>query len=287
MVEVEHVLSVQNALGEGPIWHIGEKALYWVDIESSCYYRYDPVTGTHQRIDVGVKVGTLAFRAAGGFVMATAKGYATWEPTTRSLQVIGNPEPDKPNSRFNDGAVDRRGRFWAGTLGDPYRNGLYRLDPDGKIHTMDTGIDISNGIGWSPDNKTMYFTDSTPRHIYAYDFDLESGNISNRRLFIDSSNRPGLPDGLTVDQEGFIWSARWDGSCVERYSPTGKLDRRISVPARHTTSVTFGGDDLRDLYITSARGELNDEEQGQPSMDGDLFRIRLDVGGFPEPMFAG
>ncbi len=287
MSEVEHVLRVQNTLGEGPVWHSGEQALYWVDIEENCYFRFNPATGQHERVEVGVATGALAFRASVGFVLATAQGFAFWNPTSRSLEIIGDPEAHKPMARFNDGAVDRQGRFWAGTLGDSNNNALYRLDLDGTIHTMQTGVDVSNGIGWSPDNRTMYFTDSSPAIIYAYDFEASTGAITNRRVFVDSSDRPGFPDGLTVDREGFVWSARWDGGCIERYDPDGNLDRRITMPVRFPTSLAFGGAELRDLYITSARLELTPEEKARPSPDGDLFRVRLDVGGFPEPLFAG
>src|SRR5690348_7844286 len=148
MAELEHVLGVQNELGEGPVWHSGETALYWVDIEDTCYYRFDPASGALDKVNVGVSIGTIAFRAKGGFVLATARGFATWDG--QNLTLLSNPEADKPMSRFNDGAVDRKGRFWAGTLGDPYKNALYRLDPDGSVHTMQTGVDTSNGIGWSP-----------------------------------------------------------------------------------------------------------------------------------------
>lgn len=284
MSEVEQVLAVQNMLGEGPVWHPDEQALYWVDIEDTCYHRYDPVTGSHEKVDVGIGIGTLAFRASGGYVLATKNGFATW--IDRRLQMIGNPEADK-GTRFNDGAVDRQGRFWAGTCGDTFKNALYRLDPDLTISQMETGIDISNGIGWSPDNRTMYYTDSTPAVIYAYDFDAATGSISNRRVFVDSSNRVGVPDGLTVDQAGDVWSARWEASCIERYDPSGQLVQTIPVPALCPTSVAFGGDDLRDLYITSARAGLPEEKRHLSSMDGDLFRVRVAVGGLPEPFFKG
>ncbi|MFN8375589.1 MAG: SMP-30/gluconolactonase/LRE family protein [Anaerolineae bacterium] len=287
MADVEHVLSVQNELGEGPVWHSGERALYWVDIEDTGYYRFDPASGTHEKIDVGVSVATIAFRAAGGFLLATKRGLALWDAATREFTVIGNVEAHKPNRQFNDGAVDRRGRFWIGTTGDPFNNALYRLDPDRTIQQMETGIDISNGIGWSPDDKTMYYTDSTPARIYAYDFDAESGAIANRRIFVESSERVGLPDGLTVDREGFVWSARWGASCIERYDPAGKLERSITLPAQYPSSLMFGGDDLRDLYITSARIDMTPEEKQRPSLDGDLFRVRLAVGGFAEPAYAG
>jgi len=287
MVEIQHVFQSQDELGEGPIWNTLEKRLYWLDIENCCYHTYQPSRGTHEIVEVGEKIGVLAFREKGGIVMATEHGFALWDPSNKKIEHLGDPEAEKPQSRFNDGAVDRRGRFWAGTLGDPYQNSLYRLDADLTIHKMETGIDISNGIGWSPDNKTMYFTDSTPAVIYAYDFDLDTGSLANRRVFADSSDRQGVPDGLTIDAEGFIWSARWGGWCLDRYDPTGKLERSISVPVECPTSVMFGNDELDSLYFTSARMEIPFEKRSQYPQAGDLFCFTPGVKGIAEPMFAG
>jgi L-arabinonolactonase len=287
MEEVTRVFAAKDELGEGPLWDVQEQRLYWLDIELGCYHRLDPATGEHEKVQVGEKVGVMALRENGGMVLASDKGFSFWDPGSRKLEPIGDPERDKPETQFNDGAVDRRGRFWAGTLGDTNHNSLYRLDPGGSITRMETGVDISNGIGWSPDNKTMYFTDSTPAVIYAYDFDLESGSIANRRIFVDSSDRPGVPDGLTVDAEGFVWSARWDGYCVDRYDQDGKLERSIRVPAQCPTSVMFGGPDLDVLYVTSALLEIPPEERARREMDGDLLAIYTGFRGIAEPRFKG
>ncbi|MFN8528864.1 MAG: SMP-30/gluconolactonase/LRE family protein [Anaerolineae bacterium] len=289
MVEVEPVLTVQNEVGECPIWHPDENALYWVDNESTCFFRFDPKTGAHEKIDIGIGIGVIALRQMGGLLIATHRGLETWDFNTRSLTLIANAEADKPMRRFNDGAVDRVGRFWVGTMGDANNNGLYCLEDDHTVHQVDAGFDISNGIGWSPDGRTMYFTDSTPAIIYAYDFDLLRGTIANRRIFVDSSDRRGVPDGLTVDLDGFVWSARWDGACIDRYDPDGRLERTIPLPVRCPTSAAFGGDELRDLYITSARYELTPEQRKKPSADGDLFRLRFDedIRGIPAASFAG
>ncbi len=287
MDEIRHVLAVQDELGEGPLWDPDEQVLYWVDIERKLYHRLRPSDGAHEVVEVGEKVGVLALRQAGGMVMATDFGFAFWDAQERKLQRIADPEADKPQSRFNDGAVDRRGRFWAGTLGDDYKNSLYRLDPDLSLRRMETGIDVSNGIGWSLDNRVMYFTDSSPCVIYAYDYDLATGNIANRRVFVDSSDRPGVHDGLTVDSQGFVWSARWDGWCVERYDPDGKLERTLRLPVQRPTSVMFGGANLDELYITSARMELSEAELAQAPLSGDLFCAYVGVKGLPEPKFAG
>lgn len=287
MTELMHGFGSQDLLGEGPLWDVQEQALYWVDILAQRYHILKPATGAHQVIAVGETVGVLALRQQGGFVVATEHGFSYWDPTTRSLTRIGDPEAAKPESRFNDGSIDRAGRFWAGTMGDGANNHLYRLSPDGAIQLMESGITVSNGIGWSPDNRVMYYTDSDPRVIYAYDYDLASGDIANRRVLIDSSDQSGVPDGLTVDSQGFIWSARWDGWRIERYDPQGKLERTIPMPVQRPTSVMFGGADLDVLYITSARMEFSPEELLPQPLAGDLFYLLPGVKGLPETRFAG
>ncbi|GAC1349931.1 MAG: CBU_1789 family Dot/Icm type IV secretion system effector [Ktedonobacteraceae bacterium] len=292
MHQVEHILAVNNTLGEGPVWSREEQALYWVDIEQNTFYRFEPSLGKHEVFDVGISIGALALRVAGGLVMATKKGFAFWDPQ-RGLHVLADPEADTPHTRFNDGAVDCRGRFWAGTMcgraeicRDPEGN-LYRLDPDGSISTMETDIFIANGIGWSPDNTIMYFTDS-PRHvIYAYDFDPATGMIANRRSFISTPDETGDPDGLTVDSEGCIWSARWGGWKVTRYDPTGKVEREIFLPVQYPTSCAFGGADLDELYITSAWTALSQGQRKNQPLAGDLFRLKTGIKGQERPKFAG
>jgi sugar lactone lactonase YvrE len=287
MNQVEHVLSVKNKLGEGPLWHPEEQSLYWVDIDQHCFHRLFPATGQYEVFAVGLPVGALAFRVSGGLVLATRDGFAFWHPETQTLQFMADPEADKPEARFNDGAVDRQGRFWAGTMSAGPTSSLYRLDPDGSVHTMETGVTISNGIGWSPDDKTMYYTDTPLRMIYAYDFDPATGTIENRRPFIHTPDEPGIPDGLTVDSEGFIWSARWDGWKVTRYDPTGKVEREINLPVQRPTSCTFGGVELDELYITSAWIGFSWIKRKLQPRAGDLFRIKASVKGLKEPKFLG
>jgi len=291
MSEVEHILSVHNKLGEGPLWSVEEQVLYWVDIQDNCFFRFNPATGVSEKIDVGVAIGVLALRASGGLVLATKNGFAFWDKHTRELQYIVNPEATKPHMRFNDGAVDSTGRFWAGSMladGSPHGEGtLYRLDPDGTVHTMITGVGVPNGIGWSLDNTVMYFTDSVPRIIYAFNFDPATGNITNRRNLIEVPEEIGTPDGLAVDSAGYIWSAFWDGAKIVRYAPSGKVDRVVAVPALHPTSCVFGGPDLDELYITSSRADLNTDVLERYPLSGDLFRLKAGVTGREKFKFAG
>jgi L-arabinonolactonase len=287
MSTVEVVLEMHDELGEGPLWNVGEQILYWVDIEKGLYHRFHPTTGELDTVTVGGKLGVLGFCQSGQLVLASDSGFALYDPAAKTLQAVGNPEADKPQTRFNDGKVDRAGRFWAGTMGDSFKNSLYRLDADHSIQKMESGIDISNGIGWSPDNRVMYYVDSTPMLIYAYDFDLQTGSIANRRVLVDRSKGKGVPDGMTVDAAGKLWVAIWDGFCVECYDPNGKLLHTIQVPAQNPTSVAFGGAELDEMYITSALCEIPQAERDNHPLDGALFRVKGLAKGLPEPKFLG
>jgi sugar lactone lactonase YvrE len=284
--KVEHVLAAQDKLGEGPIWSVKEQALYWVDIEGRRVHRLDPASGEHEVFEPGLQFTALGFRASGGMVAATGDGFAFWDPRAGTVQLIANPEPGKPDARFNDGAVDRQGRFWAGTMTmDDPSSSLYRLDPDCSVHKMESGLWISNGIGWSLDDRTMYFTDSVTRTIYAYDYDAATGEIANRRPFVHTPDKEGVPDGLAVDSQGFVWSARWGGYKLTRYDPTGQTEREVRLPVQFPTSCAFGGADLDELYITSAWVAV--EQRGEQPLAGDLFRLRAGVRGVEGAEFLG
>jgi len=286
--KAEHLLPMQNRLGEGPLWHSEEGLLYWVSIEEGLFFRYDPASGRQERFDVGEPVSVLAFREKGGLIMGVRDGLATWDFATEAFTVIASPEAGKEGARFNDGAVDPAGRFWAGTMTHTgATSSLYRLDPDGSVHTMEKGLGISNGIGWSLDGSTMYLTDSPRYVIYAYDFDMQSGSISNKRVFVQNSEPEGQPDGLTVDSEGYIWSAHWGGYSVLRYDPSGQLERKVELPVSQVTACIFGGPDLTDLYITSAWSGLSPEQRAKEPLAGDLFVLRTDKKGREEPKFRG
>lgn len=287
MFQAEHFLPVQNQLGEGPLWHPEEEILYWVDIEGESFHRYSMSTGRWNTVILGQAIGCLGFRASGGLVLGIEDGLAFWNPITSEIEGIENPEAGRLNARFNDGKVSPAGRFWAGTLGEDDESSLYRLDQDGEIQVMETGIQISNGIGWSPDHTIMYFTDSSLRVIYQYDFDLDSGAIINRRDFVNVPAEDGVPDGLTVDSEGFVWSAHWDGWRVTRYDPGGKIDKVVYLPVQRPTSCTFGGPGLDHLFITSAWSGLSASDRQKQPLAGDLFLVQANVKGQKEFQFMG
>jgi sugar lactone lactonase YvrE len=292
MTTVEHVLSVHNDLGEGPIWHPQEQALYWIDITRGGIHRYDPASGEHTRYQVAPPVTCIAMRAGGGFMVSRARSVDAWDRVSQTLAPIATFKDDEVGQRFNDGAVDAQGRFWVGSMSDARRGFLYRLDPGQPPRSMKSGIGCGNGIGWSPDRRVMYFTDSERRIIYAFDFDPASGALEHERVFAQTADLPGqppegLPDGLTVDTEGCVWSARWDGWKIVRYDPDGDVMAEFPVPVQRPTSVMFGGPALDTLYITTARNTLSAAQLADQPLAGDLFCLRAGARGLPEPAFAG
>jgi sugar lactone lactonase YvrE len=292
MAEIEHVLEVRNVIGEGPVWHSQEGSLYWVNfIGQYQILRFSPRTQRLETFETGMPVMALAIRKAGGFIAATAKGIANWNTQHKKFEVFCDPLAGRPGFRFNDAATDSQGRFWVGTLNDANPKGpdgeLYCVQSHDSCRLMDRDITVSNGIGWSPDLRTMYFTDSFRYAIYAYDYSAESGAIANRRTFVQTSPDGGIPDGLTVDAEGFVWSAYCGGWRVVRYTPEGKVDREYRLPVANPTSCAFGGERLDELYITSAALGLSEEEKRQHPQSGDLFRLRSGIIGMDEPRFAG
>ena len=289
--EVEHIISINNSTGEGPVWDPENQILYWVDIPGNAFFTQAYNDGKIQKYELDCPVGVLRLCESGRLVMATKKGIGLYDLKKRTINYLHNPLADKPHMRFNDGATDQQGRFWAGTMlqvpeDDKTGEGiLYRLDPDGSLHEMEHGLFLSNGIGWSPDQRTMYLTDTTTSEIFAYDFDKSTGNISNRRIFVKQPENEGFPDGLTVDSEGYIWSAAWSGWKMIRYDPHGNKVAEIKFPTQCITCCVFGGPELQDMYITSATSGLNSEQIEQQPWAGDLFRVRTDIKGKLQPKF--
>ena len=292
MPEVEHVLEIRNVIGEGPVWHSQEGLLYWVNfIEQYQILRFSPQTRRLEVFETGIPVMALAIRKAGGFLAATAKGIAAWDTKHKTFEPFCDPLAGRAGHRFNDAATDLEGRFWVGTLNDANPKGpdgeLFCVRGDGSYELVDRNITVANGIGWSPDRKIMYFTDSFRYAIYAYDFAAESGTISNRRTFVQTSPEGGIPDGLAVDTEGCVWSAYCGGWRVVRYRPDGRVDREYRLPVANPTSCAFGGERLDELYITSANLGLSEKDKAAHPLSGDLFCLKAGVAGMDEPRFAG
>ena len=294
MPQLQHIICCQNQLGEGPLWHAAEQALYWVDIELHQIHRYFPATKDHTSTQFSLAVTALGIRKSGGFIAATAKGFGGWDGVSNEIALFSDPESHLPNNRFNDGAVGPSGRFWAGTMyagaqtDTPDPGVLYRLDHNRSVRVIEPGLTISNGLGWSPNGTRFYHTDTLRHTIYVYDFDPSTGEAGNRQVFVHDPEQPGVPDGLTVDNQGFVWIVRWGGWKVTRYDPDGTPEREIILPVECPTSCTFGGAELNQLYITSAWTALNPEQRAAQPQAGDLFQMEFkDISGLPPHQFLG
>ncbi|KHQ52879.1 SMP-30/gluconolactonase/LRE family protein [Mameliella alba] len=291
-IEITCVAPVGAGVGEGAVWDDRAQCLWWVDIPAGVIYRYDPVTGENRTIEYGEPVGCLAVREQGGLVLAAKSGFWLFDPETGAREAIHDPEAHLPDNRFNDGATDAQGRFWAGTMkdgGEPEALGaFYRLDPDGAVTAWRDGIFTTNGLAFSPDGRRMYFSDSNPgvRTIWACDYDTTTGTPGEPEVFFDTRSVPGRPDGGTVDAEGCYWQAGVSGWQLYRLSPQGEVLMTIEMPVEKPTKPMFGGPDLATLYVTSIGAGLSDDP-AQPDAGG-LFAITgLGVTGLPQPRFQG
>jgi sugar lactone lactonase YvrE len=288
--KVEVLLDAKAVLGEGAIWHAQSQKLYWVDILNSLVHIYDPATSKDRAVNVGEHVGTVVVRKSGGLMLAVQSGFASFDLKTEKLTLVAQPEKDK-TLRFNDGKCDPKGRFWAGSYSyqnTPEAGTLYRLDTDLKAHAMVKGVSCSNGIIWSADKKTMYFIDTPTFRVDAFDYDDATGGISNRRQAVRCEKSDGYPDGMAIDAEGKLWIAHWGGNSVKRWDPvSGKMMRKIDIPATQVTSCAFGGPNLDQLYVTSATTGMDAATLAKYPLAGGLFRVDPGVRGVPSFEFAG
>ena len=298
-IPVTCLLEAQDKLGEGCFWDAAAQTLWWLDIiEPSAIHRLHVASGAHRKWQFTEKVTAMAKRNDGTVLVGTHTGLAIFNPETGALTPWRRIDPETPGNRGNDGACDARGRFWFGTMMNniglrgedlPITSStgrLFRIDATGEAAVMEQDIGVSNGHCWSPDGRTFYFSDSKAQIIYAYDFDADAGTISNRRVLNDTRDH-GYPDGATVDAQGFIWSARWEGACVLRIDPKGRIDRVVPMPAKRVTNVCFGGPQLDTLYATSSRQGLSPEDLRDRPLSGGLFCFDPGVSGFEKPAFAG
>lgn len=300
MPHIECVAPVQAILGEGPIWNVEEQALYFIDAWQPLILRWRPSDARLHtwRLPEALNcepIGSLVFRERGGLVVAMKSGFHRLDLATGEHELIADPERERPpvpvTNRLSDGKCDRRGRYWCGstnsTLKDPTGT-LFRLDPDGTCTAMAGGTIVSNGIAFSPDDRTMYYADSRALTVWAYDFDLQAGTISNRRAFVSTRGLGGRVDGATVDADGNYWAALIGMGAIGCFDPSGLLQRTVTLPVKNPAMCTFGGANLDELYVvTSTRFTPDDLRRRQP-LAGGLFRITgLGARGLPEPRFAG
>lgn len=283
---VQNVLVARARLGECPVWQAERQQVYWVDIYNHRVHQFDPASGRDRHFDVGDVVGAIALAGTDRLLMALRDRLAFLNLQTGEIAPLRQIEFSHPDTRLNDGKCDPQGRFWVGSVSEaPGQAALYRYDPDGSLHQMETGLTISNGLGWSPDGSTFYLTDSAQRKIYAYDFEAETGAIGNRRVLVDLGDEAVEPDGLAIDAQGNLWSALWDGWCIACFNPTGQEIFRVKMPVQRPTCLTFGGIHLTNLYITSASVGLSQKEIQQGFYAGDLFCLATVSSGMPTHRF--
>jgi sugar lactone lactonase YvrE len=280
ILEPSPMLLPTAELGEGPVWDRASGALFWVDIPVGRVHRLAD-GGEHSSWEVGLPVGAVVPRAGGGLVVAAGNGFYALDPATGAVVPLADA-PGEPDTRMNDGACDRAGRFYAGTMANdesPGQGSLYRLDPDHGVTELLTGIGLSNGIGWSPDDRLMYYIDSLAYRVDVLDYDPVTGAMGDRRPFVSLGSGDIVPDGLAVDSEGSVWVAVWGGGVIQRYSADGRLIGVVRLPAAHVTSCAFGGPELDQLYVTTAAGP--------GSSAGALFTCPAGVSGLPAYAYLG
>lgn len=287
VIEAELVLDANAGLAEGPAWHDGR--LWWVDLANDEVHATDIETGDDRVYPVGEAVGAAVPRASGGFVLATASGFAALDTDTGAVEPLVAVDMNGEGRRMNDGKCDRAGRFWAGVVGPGEQpgKGLYRLDPDLTCTLVIPDVALCNGLAWSADDSTMYYIDSLSKEVAAYDFDAAAGTLANRRVVATHEEERCLPDGMTIDTDDCIWVAWFYGACVRRYSPDGELLVDVRLPPEATTSCTFGGANLDELFITTGVGHLSDEERAAQPGAGGIFRCRTGASGAPTAPFGG
>ena len=289
MTEADCIVNTRDSLGESPLWDPVTERLFWVDINRCLIHQLDPRTGEITDWPCKTEPGCLGRADNGRLVAGLRDGFYFFSPATGKFEGITDPEPGKPENRVNDGKVDRAGRFWAGTMRDPNPDepcgALYKLEGQTALQMLD-GIRIPNSLCWSPDNQTLYFSDTRARVIWGFDFNLASGELTNRRLFVDLQGQLGRPDGATVDTEGYLWSAEYGGGRVVRYAPDGTVDKVVNLPVANVTCPTFGGTDYKTLFITTASQRLTENELAEQPLAGGLFSLKVTVAGLPEPVFG-
>lgn len=279
-----------DRLGECPIWHAGEQALYWVDSRGPEIRRASLADGACQSQRFDKVIGSIAFRTRGGLIAAMADGIHAVDFEHGSHFPLLDPEPGQPENRFNDGRCDRLGRFWAGTMNDTRRDptgALYRIAPDLAATRIRGEVIVPNSIAWSPDDRTMYFADTYRLEIMAFRFSLADGVAEAPRLFASTKGHPGRPDGSAVDADGCLWNAEYGGGRLVRYAPGGRIDRTVALPVSQPTCCCFGGPDFGTLFVTSATQRLTEAELAAQPLAGSVFAFRPGVTGLPESAFGG
>lgn len=290
MSQVELVQREEALVGEGPVWVAAERALWWLDIKGQRLFRFDPSSGAARSWAMPERIGAAIPDGDGGFVFLGKTGVWRSRVPFEQFAKASSPDSDRPGNRFNDAKCDPAGRLWGGSMDDDERAAsgrLYRFDRlDAPVRVKD-GVNLSNGLGWSPDGRLMYFVETLRRVIWVHDYDLATGEVRNARVFVTVPDADGYADGMCVDSDGCIWLAHWGGARVTRFTPQGKVDRVVSLPVPQVASCAFGGDGLDTLYVTTAAVGLDAAARGAAPLSGSLFAFRPGVKGLPVASFRG
>lgn len=286
------MLPAQALLGECPLWSDLEARLYWIDIDGRAIHRYDPATGVDEQRSVPGRPGSIALTSVPGrLLLSIEQSLAFFDWESGSCRTWRALEPGGTGNRLNDGRCDGSGRFWVGSMFDPaaarrFSGMLHRVEPDGRTTTTRTGVGVANGLAFSPDGATMYFADTHRETVWAFDYDVASGDASDERVFLDFSGLPGRPDGACVDQDGCYWIACVYGWAVLRVTPRGAIDRQIDLPVEKPTMPAFGGPGLSTLFVTSIGGDGSQPSPAGQRNPGGLFAIETGTRGLAEPRFG-
>lgn len=282
------VLQTEDVIGEVPLWDAASARLSWIDIFKPALHLYDPAEDRLESFTPPEKLGSYGLAGKGRYIVAGRGGIATWEPSTGRFDRLSTPEADRPDNILNDGRVDPSGRFVVGSMDKNLAgpNGrLWQVDRDETRLLQGEDVTLPNSVCWSPDGATFYLGDSRSNLIFAYDYDQRTGDISNRRLFADTSALPGECDGSSVDCEGYLWNARFGGGCILRFAPDGSLDQTIGLPVKRIAHLAFGGPDLKTIYVTTGRFRMKPEELAAEPWAGGLLAIDSDMAGLPEASY--
>lgn len=290
LADLRQIIQTEDVIGEVPLWDPARQTISWIDILKPAFHRFDPGTAQVTSFTPPEKLGAYALTDGEALLTGGRGGIALWNPATEEFERLATPEADRPDNILNDGRTDPAGRFLIASM-DKMLSG-----PKGRLWQVERGkgarllqeedITLPNALCWSPDGATFYLGDSKTNLIHAYDYDVETGDVSNRRLFADTSGLPGDVDGASVDADGFVWNARFGGGCLIRFAPDGSVDQTVDMPVSQPTHVAFGGDDLKTLYVTTARFRLKPKQLESEPMAGALLAMDCDVAGLPENRFG-